>query len=982
MESCREKLKFMKSVRPLVVPVSLRPLRRGCGSRRSSALLLVLGMIVLLSALVLAFLASVNTQLSTSQIYANGATVKQLADSTTQLAISQIVTATGNTNSTLAWASQPGMIRTYSTNGSPAQFYKLYSSTNMVVNGASFVPANEVPPDSWSSASSAGLYTDINSPVSSNGTNYFPIIDPSAVAPSQAVTNTTLSGSSTPIEGCFINTATTVTATSSTQTDPIPMPVQWLYVLQDGTIATPTSSNAGTVTFDASNAPTPSNPIVGRIAFWTDDETCKVNINTASEGTYWDRPMAHTATEEKYSTAIPVQNEFQRYPGHSSKTCLSPVMDSILPSPAVAWQSLNPNILTAYYTLTPRIAPGGTQGGAVDDTAATAIPAKADRLYTSSDEFLYSTTYTGTTPLTRMTNGGLSLVSPYLTNAAAFNNTYMEKAQFFLTAHSRAPELNLFGKPRITLWPIQMNTNLRNAKDQLIAFCSTINGKAYYFQRQNVYTTFGAACSSQDPTADWTATDSTGETRNQTLYGYLDQLTSNKQNIPGFGGNFDSQYPTTRRQILTEMFDVIRSGVNSYSTGLTPTYTYTPQLGDSGEGQVVPLAPSTGTAAGTRGFGRFATITGATIDFYRCNVALATTNSAGAVISPLQLTSATATPQIAAVVILQPFTPSPGLPAWSPNVHYVISGLQNFGVKPSSGGGYTPLGFPASPDNWAMGRMCYSGAQNSTAGNTTALLSLKGFFRCAVAQGTGFNGDDYNKVLGPSTTAAPDKTKYPFFSNAGASFPITGIPISTGTTFDFSGGSIQIMIYADSNGKPAGLPLQTINMNFPEALNLPLPTTAAKTTTGVIPDSDYSNRFMGPANSTPSGVGTQNSSRDPRLQLIECQDGLVGNDPTGKAVVSRTMDVARSVQADPNGPAKGDLRFYAALPVVPASYFTTSSNYTNPAVPIDHALRDGAYAGSYANGNTAYGWDMGTANSAEAAPTASTPGYPFMKMHV
>ena len=30
----------------------------------------------------------------------------------------------------------------------------------------------------------------------------------------------------------------------------------------------------------------------------------------------------------------------------------------------------------------------------------------------------------------------------------------MDKTRFFLTAHSRAPELNLFGRPRVTIWPV------------------------------------------------------------------------------------------------------------------------------------------------------------------------------------------------------------------------------------------------------------------------------------------------------------------------------------------------------------------------------------------------------------------------------------------------------------------------------------------------------------------------------------------------
>ena len=67
----------------------------------------------------------------------------------------------------------------------------------------------------------------------------------------------------------------------------------------------------------------------------------------------------------------------------------------------------------------------------------------------------------------------------------------LEKLKFFLTVNSRAPEVNLFNKPRIGLWPIQVNPSYRNPKDQLLAFCtSTGTGKTlfpYYFQRQSVY---------------------------------------------------------------------------------------------------------------------------------------------------------------------------------------------------------------------------------------------------------------------------------------------------------------------------------------------------------------------------------------------------------------------------------------------------------------------------------------------------------------
>ncbi|HEY8966829.1 MAG TPA: hypothetical protein VIM58_10320, partial [Candidatus Methylacidiphilales bacterium] len=96
---------------------------------RSFALVLVLGCLVFLSALVLAFLSGVTTELQSSQFYANSAQVKILADSASSLAMGQIKDATRGVDAsggTLAWASQPGMIRTYGTDGNPAGYYKLY----------------------------------------------------------------------------------------------------------------------------------------------------------------------------------------------------------------------------------------------------------------------------------------------------------------------------------------------------------------------------------------------------------------------------------------------------------------------------------------------------------------------------------------------------------------------------------------------------------------------------------------------------------------------------------------------------------------------------------------------------------------------------------------------------------------------------------------------------------------------------------------
>jgi hypothetical protein len=63
---------------------------------------------------------------------------------------------------------------------------------------------------------------------------------------------------------------------SASDGTPGPNEPRSLYVLRDGSM----SSRDGDATSE--------NPIVGRTAFWSDDETKKLNLNTASEGTYWD----------------------------------------------------------------------------------------------------------------------------------------------------------------------------------------------------------------------------------------------------------------------------------------------------------------------------------------------------------------------------------------------------------------------------------------------------------------------------------------------------------------------------------------------------------------------------------------------------------------------------------------------------------------------------------------------------------------------
>ncbi len=930
--------------------------------RRGSALLLVLGMIVLISALVLAFLASVSSELNSSKTYANGATVKQLADSATQLVMSQIVSGTDNTNSTLAWASQPGMIRTYDTSGNPAYFYKLYSSANMITNaGAStFTPANEVPPVTWDSANNAGIYTDLNSPISSNGTNYFPIIDPAALTTS----------ASTSVEGFNYTGAVdgVVLPSAGAASQRLPMPVMWLYVLQNGAIATPVSSSSGTVTFDSTDptkVPSATNPIVGRVAFWTDDETCKVNINTASEGTFWDRPWVNTTTDQNFATAIPAQNEFQRYPGHPAKTSLSSVFGPLgfpSPWPNSAWylgisttaQSNAMAQLAGYYGITPRFADGGTRGGNVTETDSSgnvngsfsSITPSGNRLYASPDELLYAPTNSASA--TRAVN---------TLNGTALTNDTLEKAKFFITAHSRSPELNLFGKPRMTLWPLQADTTMRNPKDSLIAFCSTLSSTAgsmpYYFQRSTTYTapaTPGGGSptsSSQSSTLDWTAVQ-----RNQDLYTYLDNLT--QQNIPGFGGSFSNKYSNNiRRQILTEMFDMIRSGVNAYSNALTPSYNYAPTYLDSGEGQVVPLMPNSGVASGTHGFGRFITLSGAAIVFYRSNPALYTeTGVPPATSGPVVTNSSQVTPtnldgvvvnpaQIGATLLLNPVTVSPGFPPWSPNLQYVVTGLDKFTINSAHMvGGPLPLGFSSSLKNTVTSRAEFSGMSNCS-----AFFNIVPSFRYTGA------GGDIKKTLGITDPVKQYPFTVPLTTTGGVQIGSDANGFSD-TTFDFnadsaSGHSITVQIFSGSDpnatttAAPGTTPIQTITINFPKIIGLPIPTTTPVLTAASAP---LSYQYFGRAN--------EGSSPTTALTKLWRTQGLVFYTQAPVNLNGHNywvQDVVRGVEADATGPARGDFRVYAALSNVPSNYYTPSPGYDS-AVPAGSTPTGGMQ--TYSNAQT------------------------------
>jgi uncharacterized protein (TIGR02600 family) len=617
--------------------VSTRPQRQ-----RGIALVIVLAFLVLIAGLMIAFFSNVSTEFAAARSFADGITTKQLADSATNLVMGQIREATAVPGG--AWASQAGMIRVYgagnagATPGAALQpsetlhsLYKLYSSEQLVLSGSELTAAavNENFVNWWNQPAA---FTDLNQPVKltlagsapGNTPSYrYPIMDPSfakAVAKDGIV-----------LEGFDLTRDPRDNRNLPLEEKIARMPARWIYMLRDGTLTTGTP-RGNTITWDtntpANKRPTAANPVVGRIAYWTDDESAKVNINTAGgfstkdlppgfnetnfAGSFWDAPRAMTRFERgvfdgangdllpgnaSLGLAQVVNGEFQRYPGHPSTTSLGLIFGNFLNSEQI-------------YQITPRLNGGGSRGGTQRLLSATDEPLKRknERLYASVDELLFANPPGANDA--RLLNADFLNPQPA---RSPVTPEILEKTRFFLTAHSRAPELNLQGRPRIALWPEHTNPDNRNASDRLIAFCSTVGGKPFYFQRENAY----------DPTFDGRIP------RNAEVYDYLRGVTS--LGVPGFGStSFESKLgKADRDQILTEMFDYIRT-VNMRDSTRDKKLNLLPQPKRTQEKEKFKFAPRgivvpiqmTRDGNTTTGFGRFPTISEAALVLYHAGYVL------------------------------------------------------------------------------------------------------------------------------------------------------------------------------------------------------------------------------------------------------------------------------------------------------------------------------------------------------------------------
>ncbi|PTX93858.1 hypothetical protein DB345_19985 [Spartobacteria bacterium LR76] len=731
---------------------------------KGAALIIALAIMVLVLALIFGILSRVQVERGVASGYASSISARIIAEDAVQVVQAQIDAATKQ-GTTVGWTSQPGLIRTFDTGGNAQKTYKLYSSPSLWTEGA-LVPAAEAATLSdW--YKHPAIYTDLNMPADSDfdGTvDKWPILDPSS-----------LQSGSKP-EGFNITGAPA--GASQGITNPAPMPVNWLYILQNGQMVAPKGSGDTATVPGASDA----NRIVGRVAFWTDDETCKINVNTASEGTYWDAPKFNTSQERDLARFQPAKNEFQAYPGHPATTSLSPVF------PDLTREQI--------FQITPRLKNEGSMNGTVKVSDIAAAGLDQDRLFATEDELLFSNTFA----TARAENSGLT-------------RPMLERGKFFLTTSSRAPETNLFNLPRVSCWPIHQtnSSDYRTPFDRLIAFCSTLNGQPYYFQR----------ASAASPTDDYDKI-----ARNKTLYAYLQTLMSRK--FPGFGNTLSGKYGDDADQILTEIFDYIRSTnlydgnlakANRYATGIKANSFDNKTRLDYGVVEPIRIGD-------TKGFGRELSLTEAGIWFI-CTAdpdvpASNNVDSNGnyvdynktlpGVDDPLttwddrilQNDDPVGTQQIRieAAMLMELFTPMQGYAGLRPDIEIKIEGLQNLTVRGNADTSSVPLGFPPEGDQTEnkAGRMIFGKYPHEvsgcfpTGGNMGLWWTLSG--RGVRARNNGRLPQD--SFFGGSSDGGTGVTKnrqYPFVSE-----PVT-IRVSTSNpSLIFSGGRLTFKVLKRASG--------------------------------------------------------------------------------------------------------------------------------------------------------------------------------------
>ncbi len=834
---------------PMMSPKRLRALsvRRNISSISGMVLVMTLIALAVMMILLLALFHGASHQVRGAQGDASLAREKMLADSAVALVIGQIEQASTQPN--MAWISQPGLLRIYSTNSvrTPAACYKLYSTASLAnmtdTSGNLNFFATDVPAN-WSSEPSQ--YIDLNSPAQTpglfGGTSIYPILDPAAT-----------------------NNVTVIGVSSDTTS--VAMPVAWLYQLQDGTLG------------PASNG-TAANPIVARIAFWTDDDTCKININTAGCGSPWNTPRVNSTNDEVWSTNQPAEGEYSAYPGHPATTALAM---------ALGTSGYSPQQLLG---LTPRYAWGGSEFENQATTPGEVVPTKFDRLYASVDELGFSTNTAGN-PLQRQTN--------------PVSAAQLEIARFVLTAHSNAPETTLLGEPRFAIWPVADSTSASartmTATDSAITNVATVGGgtsstRSYFFQRH----------SAQNPTNDLTAAI---EPSNAQMFG--DLLTRGNETLPGYGTTMISKYPGAEwTQLMLEIADYIRS-INAVDPSPSPFVPFAPGNATNaiGYGFVDPLMTNYGTGTSQitlRGIGRCPTLSSLTLVFYVCGFNF----DAASKMSPIDFE---ATPDVGgtywatnlapsstlwqhvtselvrAFVVPCTFQPGCGYPEVGDNCILQITGLNTIGITTSTSNDF---GFQSTPLNSDLlgASLGVTPTDRAWGGNEGPLA-----WRAAALDARQATPFTYTfagtKPLAVTLSAKPSY-------NAGTGV-FSWLPPSSRPTLQLHAASLTVVI---SDGQ--GNALQTLSVSLPSS-SMPAP----------MPMAEFSQDGSGnPV--APSYYMTLKN----RVLLTQAN----------REFLIQPNDISRSVEA------ATDMRVIAGLSSVPSIFFKGHPLYTTPGTMQAHNL--------------------------------------------
>ncbi|MDB6070382.1 MAG: Verru Chthon cassette protein, partial [Verrucomicrobiales bacterium] len=585
-------------------------------SRRGVAILTVLALVTLCTVLVVSLLQTGVREKQLSSGAINRQSAERHADTALQMVLAQLRGATtpATDDATPApWSSQPGAITVHHRDGSVDKIHKLYSAAEPTTADPDAIAASDLP-QHWQTV--PGQFTDLNEPaMDAKGRAVFPIADPRLAGPDGAEGFSIL-----PAKAPDGTTRDTVKQEADRR---LPMPVRWIYLLQDGT---PGVLDAAGRFTSAQGHATRENPITARIAWWADDESSKINVNTAGEASPWDTPRLTTEQDRDLAINQPMRGEYHRYPGHPAGVSLSTVL-----FPNNRWLQPGDVALPHEKAMSARMAEGLWSLAAGSATDPEMTSAGGTRRPPGLELPLGNGTadpwhlYQSPHEITMAPDRSRRKVFAQFPEAA----TRLARADFLLTAESRAPETTLFGTPRISLWPVHESVQpglgisspveRASGTDTLIALCATAGPTRYYMQRSTP----------GDGSGEF---QKTGLGANARLFQWLTGLM--EKPVPGFvresgSRTFADKYGAgpdgDSRNIAALMLDYIRT--TNLADGAIPRENQfsivCPGNETEGYGQISPLETARGTTGqarwrndqleAARGLGRMPTLNGAVL---------------------------------------------------------------------------------------------------------------------------------------------------------------------------------------------------------------------------------------------------------------------------------------------------------------------------------------------------------------------------------